>query len=178
MCHASSDGVSCLSTFQLHSIPDEQQGVEIDAKMENLKILTDQLRKSLPSVAESTQNKEGWQRVSLIVDPGACDIVVDPRSFPSCPLRGNEASKVGEAFLTGAGDPVPRFGEKEVVVCIDSGGVRAIKTQCSTVAKPLLSGKRVIEAGHLVGSAGLGASSLTLTLARLIGLEREMVIAC
>ena len=89
--------------------------------------------------------------MSLIVDAGACEIVVDPRHLPDYPPTGIEAFKSGDAFLIAAGDPIPQLGEKNVVVCIERGEVKSIKAHCSTVAQPLLSVKGMTEAGQFVG---------------------------
>lgn len=108
------------------------------------------------------ETQEGWHKVSLTVDPGACDTVVDPRAFPGHLLSGSEASKAGDVFLAVAGDPVLQFGEKEVAVCIESGDVRPSKAQCGIVAKPLLSVKIMTEVGQFVGFCSQGGFVLGL----------------
>ena len=147
--------VNCLSKCQLNSISGHKID-NVEDKIENLKILTDQLKKSIMDVREEQPPKECWCKVSLTVDSGACDTVVDPRALPGYPLKETPASKAGEAFLTAAGDPIPQLGEKEVLICIESGELRSMKAQCSIVAKPLLSVKRMTEAGQFVGFCQAG----------------------
>ena len=142
---------NCLSKLQIDNVVDVNGQSEVDDKIENLKGLSDQLKKSLLSVKLPDKDQEGWHRVSLTVDSGACDTVADPRSLPGYPLLETEASKSGEVFMTAAGDPIPQLGEKKVVVLIGSGDVRTVKAQCSIVSKPLLSVKQMIAAGQFVG---------------------------
>ena len=142
--------VNCLSRFAFNNISD-QKSDEVDDKIENLRVLTDQLKKSLMKVQQEDKIKDGWTRVSLIVESGACETVADPRAFPGYPLDETAASRVGEVFLTVAGDPIPQLGEKQVLICTESGDIRSIKAQCSIVAKPLLSVKRMTEAEQFVG---------------------------
>ena len=58
--------------------------------------------------------------------------------------------------MTAAGDPIPHLGQKDVVVCADSGDVRSIRAQCTIDAKPLLSVKKMTQAGQFVGFSELG----------------------
>ena len=53
--------------------------------------------------------------------------------------------------MIAARDPMPHVGENEVLLCIDSCDIRTMRAQRGTVAKPLLSVKRVTEAGQFVG---------------------------
>ena len=106
-------------------------------------MLTGQFKKSIMNVKTTAQAAEGWHRVSFTADSGARDTVADPRSLPGYPLHGTEASKSGDAFLTAAEDRIPQLGQKEVLILIESGDVRSLGAQCSTVAKPLLSVKRM-----------------------------------
>ena len=142
--------VGCLSKCQLDHLSCEDT-TDIDQKIENMKVLTDQLKKSICQVKHNEEDKSGWHRVSLTVDPGACDTVADPRSLPGYELKETAASKAGEFFLTAGGDPIPQLGEKEVVICTENGDLKSLKAQCSAVAKPFLSVKRMTEAGQFVG---------------------------
>lgn len=86
---------------------DQARQSEIDGKIGDFEVLTDQLKKSILGVGStSSQAIEGWHGVSLIVDVGVCDAVVDPRALPGYLLRETGASKFGHAFLTTAGDPI------------------------------------------------------------------------
>ena len=162
--------LNCLSTFQINNVRDEQSRTDIDDKLENLKVVSEQLRRSIAAIGNEAEDKKGWQRISMIVDSGACDIVADPRSLPGYPIQENEASRNGSAFLTAAGDPIPHLGEKEMVVCSGSGDIRTIRTQLSIVANPLLSVKKMIEAGQFVGFCEEGGFVLdTHTLEKFIG---------
>lgn len=142
--------INCLSNFSLNNISDGKQD-DLDDKIENLKILTDQIKISLMKAQYENKSKDGWTKVSLIVDSGVCDIVVDPRALPGYPFNETAVSRAGDAFLIAAGDPIPQLGEKEVPICIESGDFRSIRAQCSTVANPLLFVKRMAEACKCIG---------------------------
>ena len=54
-------------------------------------------------------------------------------------------------YFSVVGVHVPHFGEKDVVICIESSDIRSFKAQCSSLAQPLSLVKRVIEAGQIIG---------------------------
>ena len=143
--------INCLSNFGLNSLNDDKTASEIEDKIDNLKILSEQLRRSLPIVKECNESREGWHKISLTVVPWVCDTVVDPRVLPGYQLKEIEVSRVGGASLIVAGDPIPQLGEEDVAICIESGEVRSLKAQGSIVAKPLFSVKEMIEAGQFLG---------------------------
>ena len=58
--------------------------------------------------------------------------------------------------MTVVGGPIPQFGEKNVAIWAPSGDIKSIRAGYSTVAKPLLSVKRMIESRQFVGFCGQG----------------------
>ena len=53
------------------------------------------------------------KRLSLIVDPGACGNVADPRGTPGHPLKATHESRNGYMFVIAFGDPILQLGEEE-----------------------------------------------------------------
>ena len=141
--------IHCLSKFQLNNVSGDKHD-DIEREIENLTILIDQF-KSISQVQAKEPSNSGWRKVSLTVDLGACDIVVDPMGFLGYELAGVEASRAGEVFPIASGDPIPQLGRKNVVICSESDDIRTLKAQCSIVQKPLPSVKGMAEVGKFVG---------------------------
>lgn len=58
--------------------------------------------------------------MSLVVEPGACDIVVDPGALPGYEFKETEAPTAGGFSVTFAGDTIPQLGGFEYVVCVEN----------------------------------------------------------
>ena len=148
-------GLNLVTKMSINNITEEANDKidDITLKLDNLKMIGDQLRDSLNRVRPSNIEANGdWKRLSLTDDSGACDNVVDPRDLPGYILKGTKESRNGETFVTASGNPIPQLGEMEATIYIDGGILRKLRTQCTTVSKPLLSVKRMIEGGsHFVG---------------------------
>lgn len=84
------DEINCFYKFQFNNISDGQRRIEIEDKIENFKIFSDQLKKSTSVVAETTQDNNSWQTVSFTIDFGACGTVVDPSFSPGIFLMETE----------------------------------------------------------------------------------------
>lgn len=122
----------------------------VEMKFGTMKLIGDQIRDSLNKANAKRDGKSGeWKKLSLIVDPGACGNVADPRDIPGHPLKEAKESMLGCSSQR-RGGPIPQLGEKEAMVNIVGGALRKFKAQCATVSKPLLSVKGMTEAGHFV----------------------------
>lgn len=100
--------IRCVTKMSINNVAEEELN-KIDGialKLENLKILGDQIRDSLNKVnAKNIENSKDWTRLSLTVDSGACENVVDPRDVLGYPLKETMESRNGETFVTASGDP-------------------------------------------------------------------------
>ena len=79
------NGVHCFSRFIFNNASGDGRVSEIEDSFDYSKILLDQLGNSLSLVREPVEPNEGWHEVTLIVDPGVCDTVVDTRDSPVYP---------------------------------------------------------------------------------------------
>lgn len=138
---------------------------DVEMKFENIKIIGDQIRETFNKV-EKPRSDDNSQltKLSLTVDSGACDNVLDPRDLPGYSLNGTHESKQGNTFFTASGDPIPHLGEKKASVLTNGGALRTFTTQCTIVSKPLLSVKRMIEAGQFVGFCQQGGFLMDLEI--------------
>ena len=83
-------------------------------KFGNLKIIGDQIRETLNQVDKpDNQNICEMRKLSIIVDSGACDNVIDPRELFGYLFTGINGSKQGNISFTDSGGPIPHLGEKE-----------------------------------------------------------------
>ena len=126
----------CLSSVYLNSLGDGKQNSELQDKIEHLKIFINQHKGSLDIFKEEGQAKDGWRKISFIVDSGACDAVVDPRALAGDPPADAVAYKAGVQAVQ-----YHSFREKSVVVCTERGDVRSIEAQRSTVVNHFLLSK-------------------------------------
>ena len=92
----------------------------------------------------------GWQELVLTVDSGASETVMSADTLPGVPIREGLASKRGVEYEVANGTRIPNEGEKEFKACMQDGGTRTIKAQICDVNKPLLSVKRIVDAGNRV----------------------------
>ena len=67
------------------------------------------------NVAVCGDAKEKWQCLSLAVDSGACDNVIDPKDVSAYEenVKETEASRNNENFLAANGEEIPNFGEHQ-----------------------------------------------------------------
>ena len=163
--NTSAHKICCVTKLSINNVAVGASGKidDITLKLENLKVIGDQIRDSLNSVRPNNAEADGnWKRLSLTVDSGACDNVVDPRGMPGYTLKETKESRNGETFVTASGDLIPQLGEKEATIYIDGGALTKLRTQRTIVSKPLLLVKRMIEAGHFVGFCEQGGFLLDL----------------
>ena len=121
--------------------------------MTNMKLNADMnLLTKIPeaSIRNCTALKtNGWTRMSMAVDSGACDNVADPDQLP-CFVMETEASRAGANFASATGEPIPNMGEMIVPMLTREGSLRSMRIQAAPVTKPLASVMKIVKAGHLV----------------------------
>ena len=66
--------------------------------------------KQINGVTESPQ----WRRLSIAIDSGACDNVIDPKDIPDVSLQDTVDSLAGNDFCSATGDPISNLGELQV----------------------------------------------------------------
>ena len=103
---------------------------------------------SLSPVGHEKSND--WQLLSVTIDSGACDNVIDPEDVPDYEVRETKASRSGEAFASATGETIPNLGELEVPFLTREQSWQNLKMQACDVSKPLASVKKICQAGHRV----------------------------
>jgi hypothetical protein len=131
-----------------------QESEEKEEKKEVLKQIRT-LQKAVKkekTVAACNEKKKGWQCLSLAVDSGACDNVIDPGDICAYEDRveETEASKNQENFIAANGEEIPNYGQVRVPAITREKTVRGITFQAAGVSKGLLSVEKMNECGHLV----------------------------
>jgi hypothetical protein len=104
-------------------------------------------KKNLSAVDSSKK----WTRLSIAVDSGACDSVIDPGQVPSVQLVETKGSLSGEDdFQSATGEPIPNLGELRIPMLTRERTTRGMLFTGAPVAKPLASVKKMCAAGHVV----------------------------
>ncbi len=98
-----------------------------------------------------TQPDQEWKKLSIAVDSGACENVIDAaEEVPGYPVEESRASRAGVTYATAAGEEIPNLGEVMLPMVTTEGSKGKMKMQVAEVTKPLASVKRICEAGHMV----------------------------
>jgi hypothetical protein len=98
-----------------------------------------------------TQEVKGWKKLSMAVDSGACENVIDAsEEVPDYKIRESKASKMGVKYASATGEEIPNLGEVLLPMMTMEGTKRSMRMQAAEVSKPLASVKRICEAGHTV----------------------------
>ena len=106
---------------------------------------------SNPTIAPVGKEQcEEWKRVSITIDSGACDNVMNPLDAPNCELKQTRASMAGEAFASATGEAIPNLGELEFPFQTQESGWCKMRMQACEVSKPLASVMKICAAGHQV----------------------------
>ena len=96
------------------------------------------------------ERSNDWQLLSVTVDSGACDSVIDPEDVPGYEVRETKASRSGEAFASATGETIPNLGEIELPFQTRKQSWKNLTRQACDVSKPLASVKKICQAGHRV----------------------------
>ena len=102
------------------------------------------------SIAPCT-NKVGWKKVSLAIDSGACDNVIDAEELlPDYKVHQTKASTSGMKYASATGEEIPNLGEVMLPMITCEGTKKKMRMQAAAVSRPLASVKKICEAGHMV----------------------------
>jgi hypothetical protein len=138
--------------------PNVKNEEEIDAiikeqkKQANTKKLLGMLTKiGGEALSPCTQEEQGWKKLSMAVDSGACENVIDAvEEVPNYPVQEGKASRMGVKYASATGEEIANLGEVMLPMMTAEGTRRSMKMQAAEVSKPLASVKRICEAGHTV----------------------------
>jgi hypothetical protein len=109
------------------------------------------LSKISDSINPCTQEVKGWKKLSMAVDSGACENVIDAsEEVPDYKIKESKASKMGVKYASATGEEIPNLGEVLLPMMTMEGTKRSMRMQAAEVSKPLASVKRICEAGHTV----------------------------
>ena len=98
-----------------------------------------------------TQEQRGWKKISMAIDSGACENVIDAsEEVPDYEVKEGKASKMGVKYASATGEEIPNLGEVMLPMVTIEGSRRSMKMQAAEVSRPLASVKRICEAGHTV----------------------------
>lgn len=95
-------------------------------------------------------DRNGWRRISLAVDSGACVTVADAEDIPNYPVFETRASQAGENFAAASGDQIPTLGGMKIPIITRELTARLMNVTAAPVTKPLLSVKQLKAVGHRV----------------------------
>ncbi len=103
------------------------------------------------SIGQCSNKQNEWKKVSLTVDSGACENVMDvEEALPGYEVKPSKASINGVKYASATGEEIPNLGEVVLPIVTPEGGRCRIKMQAAEVSKPLASVKRICQTGHIV----------------------------
>ena len=89
--------------------------------------------------------------MGITVDSGACETVVPTNACPQVRVSPSEASRRGDKYEVANGNVIPNVGEKRCRVMTAGSRVeKHITFQCADVDMPVLSSRKLCEAGREV----------------------------
>ncbi|MDA8582759.1 hypothetical protein N9L68_00970 [bacterium] len=91
-----------------------------------------------------------WEEIELAVDSGASETVAHEGVLQSVETTDGDAKKKGVQYEVADGTLIPNLGEKSFIAVDEGGALRRMKVQVCDVNKPLLSVRRVTQAGNRV----------------------------
>jgi myosin heavy subunit len=94
--------------------------------------------------------QQEWEVLELAVDSGATETVVNEDNIESVDTLPGTASRRGVKYEVANGVRIPNLGEKKFIGVSEEGSQRNITAQVCDVSKPLLSVKKVVDAGNRV----------------------------
>ena len=102
------------------------------------------------SIAPCT-NKVGWKKVSLAIDSGVCDNVIDAEELlPNFKVHQTKALTSGVKYASPTGEEIPNLGEVMLAMITFEGTKKKMRMKAAAVSRPLASVKKICEAGHMV----------------------------
>ena len=107
------------------------------------------LREVVPAGMNSLEDHE-WEELEMAVDSGASETVLGEDMLRNIDTTEGAACKRGVQYEVANGELVPNLGEKKFTCVDDGGNVRGITAQVCEVNKPLLSVRRLVQAGNRV----------------------------
>ena len=146
---------------------------ELDAIIEESRKIS-ALTKITECISPCTETKPGWKRVSMAVDSGACENVIDAEEMvPGFEIKQTKASMSGVKYASATGEEILNLGEVVLPVITAEGTKRRMKLQAAEVSRPLASVKRICEAGHTVVFDDTGSFILNKATGEINALREE-----
>ena len=103
------------------------------------------------ALAPCAEKMSEWTKLSLAVDSGACESVIDAaEQVPGYEVQETRASKSGLVYASATGEEIANLGEVFLPMMTKENTKRSMKMQVAEVSRPLASVKRICEAGHVV----------------------------
>ena len=100
--------------------------------------------------ALTNDGKETWEEIDFPVDSGATETVVSEEMLRTIETVEGDASRRKVEYEVANGEWIPNLGEKKFIASTESGMLRRMTAQVCGVSKPLLSVKRILQAGNRV----------------------------
>lgn len=88
--------------------------------------------------------------LSIAVDSGACQSVIDPEDVPEYEVTETAESRRGDNFNSATGEEIPNLGELKIPMVTREMSIRSMRFAAAPVKKPLGSVKSMNKANHIV----------------------------
>ena len=127
----------------------------MDGKEDDRKGFINMLRKvqrenEAKTIAACSGSRKKWTKLSIAMDSGASDSVINPKDIPGIELMETEASRAGEEFSSATDEPIPNLGEVRFPMYTREGTLKGMTMQGAPVSNPLGSVKKTCQQRHIV----------------------------
>ena len=107
-------------------------------------------KQALAPCTKAESKKGEWKMLSIAVDSGACQSVMDPEDVPDYEVTETAESRRGENFNSATGEEIPNLGEIKIPMVTREMSIRSMRFAAAPVTKPLGSVKSMNKANHIV----------------------------
>jgi hypothetical protein len=108
----------------------------------------EQVQDAAQHLASFTEGE--WEPFDSIIDSGATVPVMPLEMGKAYPATDGAAKKAGVKYKIADGTDLPNLGEKVMAVWTQEGTVRAYRSQCADVTKPLQAVRALVASDHSV----------------------------
>ena len=98
----------------------------------------------------SLSDRPEWEEIDMGVDSGATETVVGPDMLAGIDTFAGDQKKQGVEYEVATGKLIPNLGEKNFVAVSENEIARQITAQVCDVSQPLLSVRKMMQAGNRI----------------------------
>jgi len=92
-------------------------------------------------------DREGWVKVTGVMDSGASESVAPPSMCPHYPVEPSPGSLIGQKYISASDDLIDNMGQQHLEIVTGDGSEGVAKYQVAEVSRPLNAVSEICDAG-------------------------------